>query len=77
MQTLLEDVVHQVLLHYITDNPFTLAQLNAAKASQDYAYAYSEVSNKSGLLEKSIIRVDERYNVQGSSGKVVLGFLSF
>ena len=74
MHTLLEGAVQyelrHMLLYYITDNQFTLAQLNAAIANQDYGY--SEVSNKPGPLKESVFRGDERYKLKYNAAQARL-----
>ncbi|XP_028418281.1 uncharacterized protein LOC114543534 [Dendronephthya gigantea] len=74
MHTLLEGVVQyelrHILLHYITNNTFTLAQLNAAIANQEYGY--SEVSDKPGPLKESVFRGDERYKLKYNAAQARL-----
>ena len=66
MHTLLEGVVQyelrHILAHYISQGHFTLCDLNAAIASQNYGY--TEVADKPSRLRESVFNGSEGYKLK-------------
>ena len=81
MHTLLEGTVQyelrHLLKHYIDAGDFTLNQLNAAIANQEYGY--SEVSDKPGPLKETVFRGDEGYKLKynAAQSRLFLRLLPF
>ena len=74
MHTLLEGTVQyelrHLLQHYIDAGQFTLTQLNAAIANQEYSY--SEVSDKPGPLKESVFSGNECYKLKYNAAQARL-----
>ena len=81
MHTLMEGAVQyelrHLLQHYIDNSQFTLIQLNAAIANQEYGY--SELSDKPGPLKETVFRGNESYKLKynAAQSRLFLRLLPF
>ena len=81
MHTLMEGPVQyelrHLLQHYIDNSQFTLIQLNAAIANQEYGY--SELSDKPGPLKETVFQGNESYKLKynAAQSRLFLRLLPF
>ena len=81
MHTILEGVlqyeVRLVLLHYITQKNFTLAELNTIIVNHNYGY--TEVSDKPGPLKETVFNGNEKYKLKykAAQSRLFLKLLPF
>ena len=81
MHTLMEGAVQyelrHLLQHYIDNSQFTLIQLNAAIANQEYGH--SELSDKPGPLKETVFRGNESYKLKynAAQSRLFLRLLPF
>ena len=69
--------LRHLLQHYIDNSKFTLIQLNAAIANQEYGY--SELSDKPGPLKETVFRGNESYKLKynAAQSRLFLRLLPF